>query len=211
MGLDEAFKLLKLDAADATLASARQAYKVQVKRYHPDRFANDERKRQKADDLLKRINAAYEQVYAYLKTVPPEKLCSVDASEGSQPAKGREAEVEDIFSFFLQKLRTLDIFAPFKNSGQVPENARKQQSSPQSAPTRFKDVLRDAQRRGYRGGMRKKTSSGKGGSGPKEGPRGQRKTPSRRYDGKKWLHKTGTGPVEAVKPVGRVRSIGRNR
>jgi curved DNA-binding protein CbpA len=217
MELKEGFKLLKLDTADISPESVRQAYKTQVKRYHPDRFANDEEKRQKADDLLKSINVAYELVCVHLKTLPPEKLRPVVGSENPQFEK-REAGRKDLFTLFLQTLQTfrsLDIFSFFRNNSRVTDHTGQRHSSFQPSPKRFKDVLKDAQQRECCSGVKKGPFPGKGEKnkfpGRKQKSCFQQKNPSREYRCKRWLHKTGTGPVEAVKPVGRVRGIRRNQ
>lgn len=45
---------------DASAAEVRAAYKHLCKRYHPDRFAGDAERTRVANELLTRINAAYE-------------------------------------------------------------------------------------------------------------------------------------------------------
>ncbi|MDY6954995.1 MAG: J domain-containing protein, partial [Thermodesulfobacteriota bacterium] len=44
---------------DATLDEAKQAYKAQVKIWHPDRFSHDSILRPRAEENIRRINVAY--------------------------------------------------------------------------------------------------------------------------------------------------------
>src|SRR5204862_447265 len=46
----------------ASLAEIRQAYRDQTKVWHPDRFSNDIRLKNKAEEKLKRINLAYRRL-----------------------------------------------------------------------------------------------------------------------------------------------------
>ena len=61
----EAYRILDLEPG-ADLGSVRQAYRLLVKVWHPDRFANDPKLQAFSDDKLKDINASYEAIVAYL-------------------------------------------------------------------------------------------------------------------------------------------------
>jgi DnaJ-class molecular chaperone len=61
MNLREALEMLDLDRK-ASIEEAKQAYKDLANIWHPDRFSNNLRLKQKAEDKLKKINAAYETV-----------------------------------------------------------------------------------------------------------------------------------------------------
>ena len=61
MEINRCFEILELDR-NASLEEAKQAYRDQVKFFHPDRFANDPRQREKAEKKLKEVNEAYERV-----------------------------------------------------------------------------------------------------------------------------------------------------
>jgi curved DNA-binding protein CbpA len=67
MKLREAFQILDLDR-NASIEEAKQAYKDLANIWHPDRFSNNPRLRQKAEEKLKRINAAYETVLSSLSS-----------------------------------------------------------------------------------------------------------------------------------------------
>jgi len=51
----------------ASVEQIRESYKNLVKVWHPDRFPNDAKLREKADQKLQQINAAYEKVMAARK------------------------------------------------------------------------------------------------------------------------------------------------
>jgi hypothetical protein len=61
----ECYELLGLRPGSPA-ESVKEAYRDMAKVWHPDRFPNDERLRQKAQDKLKEINAAYERLEGYL-------------------------------------------------------------------------------------------------------------------------------------------------
>jgi DnaJ-class molecular chaperone len=65
MNLRKAFEMLDLDR-NASIEEAKQAYKDLANIWHPDRFSNNPRLKQKAEEKLKRINAAYETVLSSL-------------------------------------------------------------------------------------------------------------------------------------------------
>jgi len=75
MDIRQCFDVLELDS-NANLDEAKQAYKDMVNIWHPDRFSNNPRLKQKAEDKLKEINEAYETVHSFLslkKPLEPEK------------------------------------------------------------------------------------------------------------------------------------------
>ena len=63
----EAYRTLDLKPG-ADLGTVRQAYRVLVKVWHPDRFSNDPKLQAISDEKLKDINASYETVVAYLSS-----------------------------------------------------------------------------------------------------------------------------------------------
>ena len=66
MDIRRSFEILELHHA-ATEAEARQAYKDIVNVWHPDRFSNNPRLKQKAEKKLKEVNEAYETVKAFFQ------------------------------------------------------------------------------------------------------------------------------------------------
>lgn len=65
MDIQRYFEILELDL-DSTPEEAQQAYKDMVNIWHPDRFNNNPRLKQKAEERLKEINTAYETVKSFL-------------------------------------------------------------------------------------------------------------------------------------------------
>ena len=55
----------------ASLAEIRQAYRDQTKVWHPDRFSNDVRLKNKADEKLKQINLAYRRLCGFSQYEQP--------------------------------------------------------------------------------------------------------------------------------------------
>jgi curved DNA-binding protein CbpA len=74
--LKDCYRLLELKPG-ATLDEVKRGYRELVKVWHPDRFTEDAVLQQKAQEKLKRINAAYEAIMAYLangqEDLPPEE------------------------------------------------------------------------------------------------------------------------------------------
>lgn len=57
--IDRCFQILELESG-ATFEQVKQARREMAKVWHPDRFANDSKLRQKADDRMKEANRAYD-------------------------------------------------------------------------------------------------------------------------------------------------------
>ncbi len=66
MDIGQCFKILEL-TQDASIEEAAQAYKDLVAVWHPDRFPNNPRLREKAEERLKLLNQAYEKVVVFIK------------------------------------------------------------------------------------------------------------------------------------------------
>jgi len=64
--LSDCYTILEVPET-ASVEQIRESYKNLVKVWHPDRFPNDAKLREKADHKLKQINAAYEKVMAARK------------------------------------------------------------------------------------------------------------------------------------------------
>jgi curved DNA-binding protein CbpA len=65
MDIERCFEILELDRT-ASIEEAKQAYREQVKFFHPDRFTQDPRQKDKAEKKLKEVNEAYEQIKVVL-------------------------------------------------------------------------------------------------------------------------------------------------
>ncbi len=66
--LRRAYRALELPDG-ASLAEVRSSYKTLMKRYHPDRFQDGE-KREAATELVKRLNEAYSVLLEHLEAQP---------------------------------------------------------------------------------------------------------------------------------------------
>ena len=87
MDIRQCFDVLELDS-NASIDEAKQAYKDMVNIWHPDRFSNNPRLKQKAEDKLKEINEAYEMMQSFLSSKKPLE------PEKAQHAKGNsESEI----------------------------------------------------------------------------------------------------------------------
>src|SRR5262252_449135 len=64
---EHALRVLGLEPG-ATEQGIKDAYRDLVKVWHPDRFGSDERLREKAQDKLREVNAAFEQLRGYSAT-----------------------------------------------------------------------------------------------------------------------------------------------
>jgi DnaJ-class molecular chaperone len=67
MDIKRCFEILELDRT-ASPDEVTQAYKDIVNVWHPDRFSNNPRLKQKAGEKLKEVNVAYETLKSYLSS-----------------------------------------------------------------------------------------------------------------------------------------------
>ncbi len=70
MELEHCFELFDLDR-NCSPEQAKQAYRDLVHVWHPDRFGDNLRLRQKAETKLKEINSAYDQIMKAIGSYPP--------------------------------------------------------------------------------------------------------------------------------------------
>jgi len=96
MDIRQCFDILEL-ARDATIDEAKQAYKDLVNIWHPDRFSNNPRLRQKAEERLKEVNEAYETVKSFLslrKPLEPEKAPRARTESKAEAETSAKAKAE---------------------------------------------------------------------------------------------------------------------
>ena len=98
MDIRRCFEILEIDAT-ASAEEAKQAYKDMVNIWHPDRFSQNPRLKQKAEKKLKDLNVAYETVVRFNESGTTEKQGGVrerreegDASQGSAAGAGRPVD-----------------------------------------------------------------------------------------------------------------------
>ncbi len=67
MDIEQSFEILELDRSAST-DKIKQSYKDIVTVWHPDRFSNNPRLKQKAEEKLKEVNVAYDTLKSYLSS-----------------------------------------------------------------------------------------------------------------------------------------------
>jgi len=95
MDIQKCFNILEL-RQDATPEEAYQAYRDLAAIWHPDRYAHNPRLQQKAEEKLKEINAAYEQVKSFLtmKQVEGPRV-QTPSTSCAEPGKPAETTVDE--------------------------------------------------------------------------------------------------------------------
>lgn len=94
MDIRKSLEILELDHLP-TLDEAKQAYKDLVNVWHPDRFNENARLRERAEKKLKEINLAYETVETYLISKRARKRVQVENSAPGSGFKSRRNPYED--------------------------------------------------------------------------------------------------------------------
>ena len=203
MNVLSSFNLLGL-SPEADAAQAKRAYKAQVRRWHPDQFPAGSATRARAEERLKQINIAYTRVREHLSTHRPEPTPSppVHPSDDRTTQTNAQDQRTNSRSWVDHLFETLNAFAGGRRDNPSPAASPK---APPKLRKRFGQVLEE-----MTGGRiatrtdrpaRKRTDAGSAAAGYRRSrPRG-----------------SGVGPVGGtqspgpVKPVGRVRGIGRSR
>ena len=96
MDIKRCYEILELDP-DASPDEAKQSYKDLVNIWHPDRVSNNPRLKQKAEEKLKEVNLAYEEVEAFLSSkqnLGPEQKEAPQASAQAKPETGTGARAK---------------------------------------------------------------------------------------------------------------------
>lgn len=206
MELKASFDILGL-RSDADDAQAKRAYKDQVRRWHPDQFPEGSDTKAGAEERLKQVNIAYARVKAHLamrrpdpglaaKSVPPRTRQDAAPHDASDDKSTRR-------SWFDHLCDTLNAFA----GNRADESPKRQAEKSESHRRRtFEQVLDEM-------------TGGSIASQPRH-PSGHPAAACRQSAagyGRRRRGGLGVGAVEGmerkgpVKPVGRVRGIGRSR
>ncbi|MEA1900974.1 MAG: DnaJ domain-containing protein [Thermodesulfobacteriota bacterium] len=93
MDIKQSFEILELDRGAST-DEIKQSYKDIVTVWHPDRFSNNPRLRQRAEEKLKEVNAAYDTVKSYLSSEQRMEPKQENAQPDAAPYDKTEAVVE---------------------------------------------------------------------------------------------------------------------
>ncbi len=207
MDLTTSFNILGI-APGTDEAQAKSAYKAQVRRWHPDQFPEGSPTKAGAEEQLKQINIAYARVKAHLAIHRPDLGTTATASR-TQPREdatghpGKPGKKSKRRPWVDHLFDTLNAFSGGRSGGP---------SEPPAGET-------EANRRKTFGQVLDEMAGG--GISPKQKPQPANTTAARRrtVSGYRRYRRTGgsvgaVGPSESagpVKPVSRVRGIGRNR
>jgi len=93
MDIKQSFEILELDRGAST-DEIKQSYKDIVTVWHPDRFSNNPRLRQRAEEKLKEVNAAYDTVKSYLSSEQRMEPKQENAQPDAAPYDKTKAVVE---------------------------------------------------------------------------------------------------------------------
>ncbi len=165
MDTQKALEILNLNRY-ASLEQAKQAYKTKVKFYHPDRFHNDLKKKEKGEEKLKEINLAYEQVKEFISSrpekirptkiqtpsKPPEKTKTTTSRQpGPEIHFKKEARavmdvIRNIWSYLYKNLIQMDFKQVFEEGTQHGKKADSQKHT-QKAEKNFKQILKEVENR----------------------------------------------------------------
>ncbi len=108
MNIRRCYEILELERG-ASIDEAKQAYKDIVNVWHPDRFSNNLRLKQKAEKKLKEANAAYETVKLFLSSneeLGPEQKES-SQSETEAVAEAGTRIVLNLWSYLSTTIRQI--------------------------------------------------------------------------------------------------------
>ncbi|MBC2694173.1 MAG: J domain-containing protein [Desulfobacteraceae bacterium] len=93
MDIEQSFEILELDRG-ASINEIKQSYKDIVTVWHPDRFSNNHRLKQKAEEKLKDVNVAYDTLKSYLSSEQRMEPKQEKAQPDAAPYDKTEAVVE---------------------------------------------------------------------------------------------------------------------
>ena len=93
MDIEQSFEILELDRGAST-DEIKQSYKDIVTVWHPDRFSNNPRLKQKAEEKLKEVNVAYDTLKSYLSSEQQMEPKQEKAQPDAAPYDKTEAMVE---------------------------------------------------------------------------------------------------------------------
>jgi hypothetical protein len=207
MDLTTSYKILGLDP-QADEGTAKRAYKAQVRRWHPDQFPQGSSVKAGAEEQLKQINIAYARVKAYLSLhrpdpIDPAAATSPHPSSDAPPHHETPPRKKPQRSWVDHLFDVLNVFAGHRDDEAPPSSAG--QADTQRKRT-FEQVLDE-----MTGGIHPTDRNPGTTNGQHAGRRSA--TGCRRYR-RHGGSVGGVDPMESrgpVKPVGRVRGIGRNR
>lgn len=210
MDLRTCFNMLGIDP-QADPAEAKRAYKAMVRRWHPDQFPEGSPAHLQAEERLKQINIAYARVKDHLRLTRP--AFSPETNPGQRPA-GPDPESPRRRNESGQgkpKPSWVDHLFDRLNAFATPRTTKEHAPEAQMPPRRerrssFQQVL--GEMAGEALAANRKAPL------PKPAPSARATHGSRRpgrRSGQSVDAIGGTDRIAPVRPVGRVRGIGRNR
>jgi hypothetical protein len=214
----DCFDILQVSPG-ATLREARRAYLRLVKRWHPDRFADNPQLLETAQEKLKIINSAYEEATAAICT----RIDSETRRGGAKPSPGSPEKPPDgSHTNIHEPPRPATLFAAFRNHvsnrlrrffSSEPAGAPRQAPLGKSRPKPvkpsagkeevkdFQKIFNDAVRKRtgtpYRPLKRAKCATARSGKDPAKGAQNAASRPIR----------SRKKPAERVEPVDPIRKI----
>jgi len=131
MHLLTCFKILGLPS-DADAVQAKRAYKAQVRRWHPDQFPEGSDAKVGAEEQLKQINVAYARIKEHLAARQPDEVVrkpaspprpdTVDKKGSEQTQKGQRSWVDTLF-------KSLNSFVGNRSGASSPQPQGKNQTN----------------------------------------------------------------------------------
>ena len=208
MDLKTSFKILGLDP-QADEASAKRAYKSQVRRWHPDQFPEGSDTKSGAEEQLKQINIAYARVKAHVGGVRSDPGVTARPARDTAPPRGNSPRREGTPGEHAEKRSWVDHLFETLNAF-----AGKREGQPAEPAADKTDTIRQK----TFGQVLDEMAGGSISAKPKRQPVATPATPCRaagcrRYRGRGSTvgNVGGTESPGPVKPVSRVRGIGRSR
>ncbi len=207
MNLLTSFNILDLDP-QADAAQAKRAYKAQVRRWHPDQFPEGSATKARAEEQLKQINIAYARIRKHLPAHRPDPAVKSGAAHpqshpdaaGARAAPDKQTNKRSWVDHLFETLNTL---AGNRNGNPSRPLAEKNRTRPHR---RFQQVLDEMA--GGSISSSKKCRSASPGVATRRSAAGYGR---RRHSGTRVGAVGGTDRPGPVKPVSRVRGIGRSR
>ena len=207
MDLTTSYKILGL-VQQADEQAAKRAYKVQVRRWHPDQFPDGSSVKAAAEEQLKQINIAYARVKAHLalhrrEPIDPAAATGAHQSAGHPPRGETASRKRRQRSWMDHLFDALNAFADQRTAASQTASVDRSQTKPRRP---FEAVLSE-----MTGGMPPPKQRSAAASGPS----------LRRHDDavyrqyrRRGSRVSSVGPTEGkgpVEPVSRIRGIGRKR
>lgn len=199
MNLLTSFKILGL-RSDADEIQAKQAYKAQVRRWHPDQFPEESVAKAEAEEQLKQINIAYAQIKEHLTVHGPSSGSPAaepprpDTTDRARPASGQPEKKSWLDALF-------DALNAFSKEWHREPSSPTTDRRPPNRRKNFGEVLDEM------AGGTIKPPKGRNRRGIRRNAAGYR-----RCRGGGSVDAVGSADrVGPVRPVGRVRGIGRRR